>query len=132
MNPFEVIKSFFNSNWKTVTTIDKSKNFFMINRICSIQFPVQANYFNHIKISPPEVIDFWKPPPSSKYISSPSWTWTKTAKKENQKKKAAYKEEVIIFIKEKNNISNREIEELKEFFPQKFEEYYKDVEDLLS
>ena len=132
MNPFEVIKSFFNSNWKSVTIIDKSKNFFMINRICSIQFPVQANYFNHIKISPPEVIDFWKILLSSKYKSSPSWTWTKTAKKENQKKKAAYKEEVISFIKEKNNISNREIEELKEFFPQKFEEYYKDVEDLLS
>mgnify|MGYP000887624418 CR=1 FL=1 len=42
-----------------------------------------------------------------------------------------YKDEIIDFIKEKNEISNREIKELIEFFPNKFKDYYKEVETLL-
>jgi adenine-specific DNA methylase len=55
--------------------------------------------------------------------------WTKTIKKE-ERKKTEHKEEVINFIKEKYEISGREIQELQDFFPQKFQTFYKDIEKL--
>jgi len=62
MQLFDIIKLIFNNKaneWKAVGKIDKSRNFFMINRIMSIQFPVQANQFNKMKIVPAPVVDWW-------------------------------------------------------------------------
>lgn len=130
-NPFEIIKNFFSPGWDKINSRDKARNFFMINRTCSIQFPLQANMFNNIKIQPEGVVDWWKVFLSHKYRTQPSWVWTKTIKKE-EKKKTEYKEEIINFIKEKYEISEREIQELQDFFPQKFQSFYKDIEKLLS
>jgi hypothetical protein len=131
-NPFEVIKFFFNSKWEDVSTYEKSRNFFMINRICSIQFPVQSNYFNNIKISPSSVVDYWKVLLSNKYNSPPKWTWTKTRKKEKENKEKQYNTEILDFIKERYQMSNREVSELKDFFPVRFKEFYSEIEELLS
>jgi hypothetical protein len=130
-NPFEIIKSFFSKDWGRINNQDKSRNFFMINRTCSIQFPLHANMFNNVKIQPNVVVDWWKSFLTHKYQKQPSWVWTKTIKG-GEKKKTEYKEEVIDFIKEKHEISNREIEELKQFFPEKFHSFYKDIEKLIS
>lgn len=130
-NPFEIIKNFFSPGWDKINSRDKARNFFMINRTCSIQFPLQANMFNNIKIQPEGVVDWWKVFLSHKYRTQPSWVWTKTIKKEG-KKKTEHKEEIINFIKEKYEISEREIQELQDFFPQKFQSFYKDIEKLLS
>lgn len=130
-NPYDLVKKFYSPDWKKVNDRDKAKNFFMVNRICSIRFPLQANALNHIKIQPDKSIDFWKIFLTSQEKSSPSWIWTKSIKKDKVKEKN-YKEEVINFIKEKNQISNREIKELIEFSPKKFSEYYKSIESLLS
>lgn len=131
-NPFDIIKSFYSTNWDKISNQDKARNFFMINRICSIAYPLQADSLNHIKINPEKAIDFWKVFLTHKYKSYPSWIWTTTIKKDKEKFKNKYKEEVLDFIKEKNEISNREIRELIEFFPDKFQKYYKEVESLLS
>ena len=130
-NPFDIIKAFHSKNWDKIPDRDKARNLFMINRICSIAYPLQANSFNHIKINPAKVVDFWKVFITHKHKTTPSWIWTKTLKKEKEKLENKYKEEIIDFIKEKNEISNREIKELIEFFPSKFKEYYKEVESLL-
>lgn len=130
-NPFEIIKNFFGHGWVKINNRDKARNFFMINRTCSIQFPIQANMFNNIKIHPESVVDWWKSFLSHKYKTQPSWVWTKTIKKE-EKRKTEYKEEIINFIKEKYEISDREIQELQDFFPKKFHSFYKDIEKLLS
>jgi hypothetical protein len=98
----------------------------------SINFPLQANSFNHIKIQPEKVVDFWKVFFSHYYKKPPQWIWTKTQKIGKESTSYEYKEEVIDFIKEKYQISEREIRELKQFFPKKFLEYYKTVEKLLS
>ena len=87
--------------------------------------------FNNVKIQPDGVVDWWKTFLSCKYQQQPSWVWTKTIKKE-EKKKTEYKEEILDFIKEKHQISNREIEDLRGFFPEKFHSFYKDIEKLLS
>ena len=131
-NPFDIIKSFYSKSWNKINDRDKSRNLFMINRICSIAYPLQANSFNNIKINPDKVVDFWKVFITSKHKTVPSWIWTKTQKKEKDEKKKEYKEEVINFIKDRYQISNREIEELKNFFPKKFNTFYKEIETLIS
>jgi len=130
-NPYEIIKSFYTKDWDNVSDADKARNFFMINRICSINFPLQSQMFNNIKIRPEKVVDFWKSLMTKLYKSPPKWIWTKTIKSEKEKDKN-YKEEVINFIKEKNKISDREIKEMIHFFPKKFDSYYKDIENLIS
>jgi len=131
-NPFDIIKSFHSKSWDKVSDRDKARNLFMINRICSIGYPLQANSFNNIKICPEKVVDFWKVLITHKNNKTPGWVYTKTNKKEKEKEKQLFKEEVIDFIKDKYNISNREIEELKSFFPDKFKGFYKDIESLMS
>lgn len=130
-NPFDIIKSFYSKDWEKVTNRDKAKNFFMINRICSIQYPLQANSFNKLKIKPEKVVDYWKLFVTHHNKRLPSWIYTKTIKKEKEKEEKKYKEEVINLIKEKYNLSNREISELKNFFPKKFDAYYKEIESIL-
>ena len=131
-NPFEIIKAFYKKEWDKISDRDKSRNFFMINRICSIAYPLEANLFNHIKIQPDKVVDFWKIFITLKHKTPPSFIWTKTIKKEKEKSGIEYKEEVLNFIKEKNQISNREIQELIEFFPDEFKHFYKEIESLIS
>ena len=77
-------------------------------------------------------MDFWKVFVTHKHKTTPSWIWTKTIKKTKEKSQDNYKEEIIDFIKEKYQISNREIQEMKDFFPAKFKQFYKDIETLLS
>lgn len=131
-NPFDIIKSFYSKSWDKISDRDKSRNLFMINRICSIAYPLQANSFNNIKIQGDKVVDFWKIFIRHHSKNVPSWIWTKTLKKEKEKEKNEHKEDVINFIKEKYDISNREIEELKKFFPSKFNAFYKEIETLIS
>lgn len=131
-NPFEIIKSFHTKDWDKISDRDKSRNFFMINRICSISYPLQANSFNHLKIQPEKVVDFWKIFVSHHNKKTPQWVWTKTIKKDKEKEETKYKEEILDFIKSRNEISDREIKELIDFFPSEFKKYYKDIESLLS
>jgi hypothetical protein len=57
----------------------------MINRIMSINFPVQANQFNHLKINPSSSVDWWHGTLINLYTKPPYWIYTKTKKKESQK-----------------------------------------------
>jgi hypothetical protein len=130
-NPYEIIKAFNTKEWNGIKDKDKAKNLFMINRIMSINFPLQANSFNHIKIQPEKVVDFWKVFMSHYYKKTPQWIWTKTQKGEKESSSYEYKEEVIDFIKEKYQISSREIKEMKNFFPKNFHSFYKEIEKIL-
>lgn len=129
-NPYEIIKAFNTKEWDGIKDKDKAKNLFMINRIMSINFPLQANSFNHIKIQPEKVVDFWKVFISHYYKKTPQWVWTKTQKGGKESTSPEYKEEIIDFIKEKYQISNREIKEMNEFFPKKFHSFYKEIEKI--
>jgi hypothetical protein len=131
-NPFDILKAFHTKDWEKINDRDKSRNLFMINRICSIAYPVQANSFNHIKIQPEKVVDFWKIFITHHNKKTPQWVWTKTIKTEKEKEDNKYKEEILDFIKNKYEISDREIKEMMDFFPQKFKIFYKEIESLLS
>jgi hypothetical protein len=131
-NPFDILKAFHTKDWEKINDRDKSRNLFMINRICSIAYPAQANSFNHIKIQPEKVVDFWKIFITHHNKKTPQWVWTKTIKNEKEKEDNKYKEEILDFIKNKYEISDREIKEMMDFFPQKFKIFYKEIESLLS
>lgn len=131
-NPFELIKAFYTSDWHKVSDRDKARNFFMVNRLCGIAYPLQANSFNHLKIQPEKVVDFWKLFVTHHNKKSPQWLWTKTQKPVQTKGDFKYKEEVIDFIKSKYEISNREISEIMDFFPERFKIFYKEIESLLG
>jgi hypothetical protein len=132
MELFDIIKSFTNdSEWKKVTETEKSRNFFMINRIMSINFPLQGNAFNHTKIEPAKVVDWWRAFIKSKYKTPPPFIWTSTIKKKKEIKKEA-PEEVLRFICEKHEISMREIKDLQKFFPKEFMEYCENVKEIIS
>jgi len=131
-NPFDIIKAFHSKEWEKVGDREKSKNFFMINRLCAISYPLHANSFNHIKIQSEKAVDFWKVLLSHQHKKTPQFIWTKTIKGEKNKKSKEYKEEIIEFIKEKYLISNREIGELQSFFPDDFDEFYSNIENILG
>jgi hypothetical protein len=132
MELFDILKAFFSKkDWEEVTKHDKAKNFFMINRIMSISFPLQANALNNTKIDPVSVIDYWKETLNTKYKATPGWFFTSTKKKEKSKDFMP-DEDVSEFIKAKHEISNREIKELGKYFPQEFKEYSKSIKDLLG
>lgn len=132
MDLFDIIKSFTNQKaWENVSKADKQRNLFMINRIMSIQFPLQANAFNNTKIDPESVVNFWRSFIASKYKTPPTFIYTSTNKKKKEAKKEV-DESVSLFIKEKYEISDREIAELQKFFPSEFEKFCKDVKEVMS
>ena len=74
MELFDIVKNIFSKNkrsWDSVGKNDKVRNFFMINRIMSIQFPVQANQFNKMRVTPHFVVDWWRDTLSNRFSKPP-------------------------------------------------------------
>jgi len=133
MELFDIIKALFKSDneWSKVSKIDKSRNFFMINRIMSIQHPLQANMLNNIKIDSVSAVEWWRFMMRKLYKTTPKWIYTSTIKKESEKKDKEYKAETLDLIREKYEVSNRELETTKKFFPKKFDEWIRSIEEHL-
>ena len=74
------------TEFKKVKMHERGKHFFMVNRLCSINFPIQASYFNHIKIHPGQAVTFWQELLSKRYNRTPGWMYVKTAKAKAEKK----------------------------------------------
>jgi len=136
MQLFDIVKSIFSKkpkDWDAVGAIDKSRNFFMINRIMSIQFPIQANQFNRLKVIPAPVVDWWHDTLSIKFTKSPTWIYTKTKKKESEKSESIkISEGVEDFIRDRYRVSKRDLEDLKKFYPSKYASWVKDVSEQLG
>jgi hypothetical protein len=133
MQLFDIIKLIFNNKqkeWKSVGRIDKSRNFFMINRIMSIQFPVQANQFNKLKVVPAPVVDWWHDTLSVRFSKPPVWLYTKTKKSDTTKTEESKTSELTeSFIRDKYRISKRDIETIKKFYPDKYSLWISDISD---
>lgn len=139
MELFDIVKNIFvrdNKKWESISKVDKNRNFFMINRIMSIQYPVQANIFNKMRVTPFRVIDWWKSNLSIKYGKSPKWTFTSTNKKNNKsdKKSTTMKDyqEAENLICSKFNISLRDLDQIKKFYPERYEEWIRDINDQIG
>lgn len=132
MQLFDIVKLIFSnkeSEWKSVGRNDKSKNFFMINRIMGINFPIQANQFNKLKVTPAPVVDWWHDTLSTKFTRTPQWIFTKTKKNGSTTKSDEKKNFEVIeeFVRNKYNVSCRDLETLKKFYPVKYQKWMEDV-----
>jgi hypothetical protein len=132
MELFDVVKTIFkkDKDWDKVSRNDKVRNFFMINRIMSIQFPIQADQFNHTKILPRPVVDWWHDTLSKHYTRMPGWIFTKTKKSKN---KTAPTSDIEIdksieeFVANKYEVSLRDLSDLKRFYPEKYENWMRSI-----
>ena len=88
IGPYDIITmmftNFVESNKLTDTVLDK--NFFLINRVFSIKYPMQAAMFNKAGINTASVVRSWAMFGSSKegYGRVPYFVYTKGAKKSSQ------------------------------------------------
>jgi hypothetical protein len=101
MELFDFIKILFTNpkEYSSITSGEKRKQFFMLSRRMAINFPLQANALQHIKINQSAVVDFWQNFIRKQYKYVPGWMYTKGVKKTQE-------------IKErKMNISNDVINE---------------------
>lgn len=119
MDLFDLIKKVFdrNSNWGAIKTYDKSKNFFMINRFMSINFPMQANLFNNRHIVSSSAVDSWKDVLNRLFTKPPSWMYTKTKKKETSGSKKHPEKATVHEWMRLNSLSKRDLESMMEIMP---------------
>ena len=110
---------------------ERGKHFFMINRFSSIKYPVQASYFNHIKIHPGQAVSFWKDNLGKMYNRTPKWMYVKTKKAKEEKKKLVISEEALRKYCEIHKVSRRDLEEGIVLLGEEFEKELKQFESLL-
>ena len=91
VSPFDIIKMMFTdvASFNNLSNLILSKNFFMINRIFSIMFPMQAQCFNNLDINQAEVIRAWQKFATAKlgYGRVPGFVYTKGAKASQEQNK---------------------------------------------
>ena len=111
---------------------EKARHFFMLNRFMSIQYPVQSNFLQHLKINPVEVVNYWQTTMNKLYTRVPNWMYVKTKKQKNNNKKYYIDEEIIKEYCKKFNYSKRQVEDAMKFFPEKMYKELKQFEKLLK
>lgn len=101
MELFDYLNLFFSSkdDFDKLSTADKEKYAFMINRIMCMQYPMQAHLFNKINISPLGVVLSWRIV-ARKIGRTPKWVWeglkVKKSKASTDKKELKIKKDKII------------------------------------
>lgn len=133
---FDYIKLIFTKDekaWKSLSDIDKSRNFFMLNRFCSIKYPVQVQALSLLKINPVSASNYWHRTMSNLYNTVPAWIYAKTKKKDEVTKKLDLPSDTMIsWYCEKNQMSKREFMENVKFFGENFLKEIKSLEKILK
>jgi hypothetical protein len=99
MSPFEISKIMFESpgQYADLTKGDKRSNFFILQRRFAINYPIQANLLQHIRINMEATIDWWQRYLRKTYQRTPKWMYMEGVKKnkEKEEKKAKISAEAI-------------------------------------
>jgi len=122
MELFDITKIIFEKpgEWTNVTPGEKRKYYFAIQRRFAIQFPMQANALQQLKINQSAVIDFWQRFMRQKYDRTPGWMYTKGIKKAKaikEKKNNNINEALISQYASKLNIDRKSVYDALEFYP---------------
>lgn len=121
---FDYIKLVFSKDeksWKNLNDLDKSRNFFMLNRFMAIKYPVQVHTLSLLKINPSSASDYWHRTMSTRYNTIPTWIYAKTKKKDKKKKKLEFPSDSMIkWWCEKNESSKRDFIQNVNFFGETF------------
>jgi hypothetical protein len=114
---FDFVKIMFTrkDDYKKIKQVNKKRHHFMINRFFAIKYPTNAQAFNVNGIEGASVVDCWSLV-ASRFKSVPGWIYTKTKRsKKNEKDKYIPDPTTVQIYMERNEIGNREFEEMKKF-----------------
>ena len=119
---FDITKIIFEKpgEWQEVTTGEKQKFYFLLQRRFAIQFPMQANILQHLKINQVGVVDFWQRFMRKTYKRTPGWMYTKgikKAKEVKERKNNGISENLISEYATKMNIYRKSIYDALNFYP---------------
>lgn len=120
MELFDFIKILFNKSdkkaWDSLSSYEKSKFQFMLNRFMSIQYPYNANLLNVVKTNGLGVAETWKSVAERYYGNRvPNFIYTKTKKTKKAESPISKipKESIDIWCR-KHECGDRELYELLE------------------
>ena len=131
---FDFVKIMFTkpAHYKKIKQHNKKRHHFMINRFMSIKYPSNAQMFNINGINGGNVVDSWSMV-ASRFKSVPRWFYTKTKKaKKNVADKYNPSDRAIELYMSKNEIGNREVEELKLFAKEQLFADLKKIEEQID
>lgn len=136
MELFELTKAMFESpaTYADATKGDKRKNFFMIQRRMAINFPIQANLLQHIRINMEASVDWWQRFLRKQYQKTPYWMFQKGVKfhQEKEEKKVKIATETISEYCRFYQKDPKQIKEAIKFYPEKMQEEMKEFEKMLK
>ena len=136
MELFDFINVLFTnpSEYSSITPGEKRKQYFMIQRRFAIQFPLQANALQHLKINQAAVIDFWQKFMRKQYNYVPKWNYVKGVKKsqEAKEKKLTISNEVIKEYCKYFQVDKKSVIDALEFFEADMIRELKDFEKILK
>jgi hypothetical protein len=136
MQLFDFIKIIFTNSdeYDKCTKGEKRKQYFMCQRRFSINFPMQANALQHLKINQAAVIDFWHLFLQKQYKHVPGWMYTKgikKAKKEKENKQHISEKTINTYCKY-FKIDRKSIYDALEFYPDEILKELKDFEKMIN
>ena len=120
--------------YKEISRGDKQKNYFMLNRRFAIQFPMQANVLQSLKINQSAVVDFWQVFLRRQYKYVPKWMYTKGVKKaaEVKEKRLTVSNELIKEYCKYMKVDPKSVRDALEFFPTQMVAELKEFEIILK
>ena len=131
---FDFVKIMFTkpAHYKKIKQHNKKRHHFMINRFMSIKYPANAMMFNINGINGGNVVDSWSMV-ASRFKSVPRWFYTKTKKaKKNTVDKYNPSDRAVELYMSKNEIGNREFDELKLFVKDQLYADLKKIEEQID
>lgn len=135
MELFETINSMFANPaaFEKISLHERGRHFFMVNRLFSIKFPVQAQYLNHTKIHPGNAVTYWSETVGKMFSKTPGWMYVKTKKAREEKAKSQpISETTIKYYCQKNQCSRRDVETAMILVGQPFLDELKSLQKLLE
>lgn len=135
MELFDFLNTLFEKpeEWEQLSNVEKKKHFFMTTRRMAIQFPMQANALQHLKINPVETVNFWQKFIRKKYNKVPGWMYTKGVKKTQEvKEKVSVSKNIIDEYARINKIDRKSVEDALIFFPNETKKELQDFEKLIN
>lgn len=133
---FVMMNNFFKDNeWKKYSLYEKSRNFFMINRYMSINYPIQSAIFSRNGIVGGHVVEFWRNVFIKQFKSMPNWIYTKTKKKSKEDKIidfSKFGDDVIEYFYNINKCSYKELNEAKKLYPEQLFEELTKIENMMK
>lgn len=136
MELFDFIKVIFTNptEYSSLTPGEKRKHYFMCQRRFAIQFPMQANALQNLKINQAAVIDFWQVFLRKQYKYVPGWMYTKGIKKAQaiKEKQISVSNEVIKEYCRYFKVDSKSVRDAIEFYPGDMIKELKDFEVILK